>query len=73
MFRRSLLLGLTSLPFIGILTKSTEAADKKSITWTVPKNVKRVRVRSWDKTGNEVIDTNLNVNPDQVFKIDVLD
>lgn len=72
MFRRSMLFGLIALPFAGIMSKA-ETASNKSITWTVPKNVKRIRVRAWDKSGNEVIDTNLNVNPDQVFKIDVLD
>lgn len=70
MFRRSLILGLTSLPFLSIMT---HAQEKKSVTWKVPKNVKRIRVRSWDQEGNAVMDTNLNVRPDQVFKIDVLD
>lgn len=70
MFRRSVLFGLTCLPFFATISSATE---KKSVTWKVPTNVKRIRVRSWDKNGNEVMDTNLNVNPDQVFKIDVLD
>lgn len=70
MFRRSLILGLTSLPFLSTIS---QAQEKKSVTWKVPKNVKRIRVRSWDQEGNAVMDTNLNVRPDQVFKIDVLD
>ena len=70
MFRRSLLLGLTALPFFGTIANS---AEKKSVTWKVPKGIERIRVRAWDKDGNEVMDTNLNVVPDQVFKIDVLD
>jgi len=70
MFRRSIIFGLTSLPFLATIARSE---DKKSVTWRVPKNVKRIRVRSWDQEGNEVMDTNLNVRPDQVFKIDVLD
>lgn len=70
MFRRSVLLGLTALPFFATIAKTEE---RKSVTWKVPNNVKRIRVRAWDKEGNEVMDTNLNVKPDQVFKIDVLD
>lgn len=70
MFRRSLILGLTSLPFFATMT---QAEEKKSVTWKVPKNVNRIRVRSWDQEGNAVMDTNLKVRPDQVFKIDVLD
>jgi hypothetical protein len=70
MFRRSFIFGLTSLPFFATLAKSQ---DNKSVTWKVPKNVNRIRVRSWDQEGNAVMDTNLKVRPDQVFKIDVLD
>lgn len=70
MFRRSFIFGLTSLPLFATIANSQE---KKSVTWKVPKDVKRIRVRSWDSDGNEVMDTNLNVKSNQVFKIDVLD
>ena len=70
MFRRSVLLGLTSLPFFTIVAK---AADKKTVRWKVPNDAKKVRVRAWTKDGQSIMDTNITVSPDQVFQIDVLD
>jgi hypothetical protein len=70
MFRRSLILGLTSLPFFATVAKSEE---KKTVRWKVPSNVKKVRVRAWNKDGKEVLDTNLKVVPEQIFQIDVID
>ena len=70
MFRRSMLLGLTSLPFFAIVAN---AADKKSVRWKGPTDAKKVRVRAWTKDGQAIMDTDISVTPDQVFQIDVLD
>lgn len=46
-------------------------AAKTSATFSVPTGVKKIRVRSY-KGGRVVIDTMLNVEPGQVFKIDAV-
>lgn len=45
--------------------------DQNSVDWTVPTNVKKIRVQSWSKDGNEVIDTHFSVKPGQSFRIEV--
>lgn len=46
--------------------------NKDSVSWTVPTSVKLIRVRSWSKDGDEVIDTHFRVRPGQVFQINVV-
>ena len=50
---------------------SPASAAKTSATFSVPTGVKKIRVRSY-KGGRVVIDTMLNVEPGQVFKIDAV-
>lgn len=67
MRKRLLLAALATLPFIG-----SSRAEGKSGKYTVPDNVKKIRVRSYfgDK---EVLDTNFRVKPGQVFVIDAIE
>jgi hypothetical protein len=69
MNKRYLLAGLGALPFLALSAKAGEA---KTGTYTVPKNVKKIRVRSTvgDK---EVLDTNFRVVPGQKFIIDAIE
>lgn len=66
---------MLSVPFV---TKASSAASrcyeqgKNSVSWTVPDGIRRIRVRSWSKEGDEVIDTHFSVKPGQVFQIDVV-
>lgn len=48
---------------------AAEAAAKKSVTYMVPTNVKRIRVRSW-KGDREILNTSFSVEPGQMFRID---
>lgn len=57
---------LATVPFAG-----AAKAAKTSATFSVPTGVKKIRVRSY-KGGRVVIDTMLNVEPGQVFKIDAV-
>lgn len=62
---------------IGALLASAGAASAatkqysgaRSVTYTVPPGIKRIRVRSW-KGKDEVIDTHFTVEPGQTFRID---
>lgn len=49
-----------------------EAAAKNSVTWEVPPGVTKIRVRSWTPDGQPDIDRQLNVEPNQTFRIDVV-
>jgi hypothetical protein len=54
-------------------SKIAEAAsNRNSVTWEVPPGVKKVRVRSWNSDGSKDIDRVLSVEPNQVFRIDVV-
>jgi hypothetical protein len=56
----------------GILSLEKANAETKTGNYTVPKNVKRIRVRSFvgDK---EVLDTHFRVVPGQKFVIDAIE
>lgn len=43
--------------------------SQKSVTYMVPKGIRRIRVRSY-KGDREIIDTHFSVEPGQIFKID---
>jgi hypothetical protein len=66
--KRLILAGLAALPFLAIGAQ----AETKTGTYTVPKGVKKIRVRSTvgDK---EVLDTNFRVVPGQKFIIDAIE
>jgi hypothetical protein len=52
---------------------SAEAAvTKNTVTWEVPPGVTKVRVRSWNPDGSKDIDRVLSVEPNQTFRIDVV-
>lgn len=53
-------------------SKNCYTKDKNSVRWTVPSDIRRIKVRSWSKDGDEVIDTHFRVRPGQVFQIDVV-
>jgi hypothetical protein len=46
-------------------------APSKSATYTVPKGITRIRVRSWEGQ-EEVLDTHFSVKPGQIFRIDAV-
>lgn len=71
MNKRNLLAGLTSLPFLATMATIAKA-DSKTGKYTVPQNVKRIRVRSTfgDK---EILDTSFRVKPGQVFIIEAIE
>lgn len=54
---------------LGALTTATLPALASQYHFVVPKGVNRIRVRSY-RSGEQVIDTELNVTPGQTFRID---
>ena len=72
MNRRMILLGAGTLAASTACAVMTAQAQNKTGTYTVPKNVKLIRVRSLvgDK---EVLDTNFRVVPGQKFIIDAIE
>lgn len=78
MDRRSIFGGLIALIATPIAAKAATAKkcfnqDQNSVEWRVPKNITKIRVRSWSKERKEVIDTHFSVREGQVFRIDVVD
>lgn len=71
MHKRSLLAGLTALPFFA--TVSNAASSKNSASWRVPSGIKKIRVRSWNPDGSKNIDRTLNVAPGETFRIDAIE
>lgn len=71
MDRRSWFLGLGALVFgAGAASAATKQySGPRSVTYTVPEGIKRIRVRSF-KGKREVIDTHFPVEPGQTFRID---
>ena len=78
MDRRSLFAGLAGIISLPFISKAADAESrcyeqgKNSVKWTVPNGINRIRVRSWSKDGDEVIDTHFSVKPGQVFQINVV-
>lgn len=77
MDRRSIFGGLAALLAMPIAAKAATAKkcfnqDQNSVQWTVPKNITKIRVRSWSKERGEIIDTHFSVKEGQVFRIDVV-
>lgn len=71
MDKRSLLAGLTALPFFAIVANA--ASQRNTATWKVPPGVKKIRVRSWNPDGTVDLDRTLNVSPNQIFRIDAIE
>ena len=71
MLRRSLVAGLTALPFFAAV--ATAASQRNTATWKVPPGVQKIRVRSWNPDGSIDLDRTLNVSPNQVFRIDAIE
>lgn len=71
MNRRNWFMGIGALLVgTGSASASVNAnTGARSVTYTVPKEITRIRVRSW-KGKKEVIDTHFTVEPGQIFRID---
>lgn len=55
-----------------VVSESQAAANRNTVTWEVPPGVTKVRVRSWKSDGSKDIDRVLSVEPNQTFRIDVV-
>lgn len=71
MDKRTLLAGLTALPFFATITNA--ATQRNNATWKVPAGVTKIRVRSWNADGSPDMDRTLNVEPNQIFRIDAIE
>jgi hypothetical protein len=69
MNKRLMFLGLFTLPFIGA---AKAASSRNTVTWQVPSGVNKIRVRSWNPDGSKDMDRVLSVEPNQTFRIDVV-
>lgn len=72
MDKRSLLAGLTALPFFAIVADAA-TTQRNTATWKVPPGIKKIRVRSWNADGTPDMDRTLNVEPNQTFRIDAIE
>lgn len=71
MNKRLMFLGLLAVPFIGA-TKALASSKRNTVTWQVPEGVNKIRVRSWNPDGSKDMDRVLSVEPNQTFRIDVV-
>ena len=72
MDKRAFILGGLTLPFVGVATAAAAKLKGRVVTWTVPKDVTRIRVRSWGADGQKNIDRKLDVEPGERFEIETL-
>lgn len=72
MNKRSILAALGTLPFITVVA-SAATTQKNQAVWKVPAGVRKIRVRSWNADGSPDLDRTLNVEPNQVFRIDAIE
>lgn len=72
MNKRSILAALSVLPFITVAA-SAATTQKNQAVWKVPAGVRKIRVRSWNADGSPDLDRTLNVEPNQVFRIDAIE
>lgn len=70
MNKRNIFGALALLATAPFFDRKAEAA-RTSATFSVPNGVRRIRVKSY-KHGKIVIDTMLNVEPGQIFKIEAV-
>lgn len=54
------------------LQKPKIGNTRDGVSWTVPDGIKRIKVQSWSRDGDELIDTHFRVQPGQVFHITVV-
>ncbi len=71
MNKRKILAALSVLPFI--TAAAGAATQKNQAVWKVPAGVRKIRVRSWNADGTPDLDRTLNVQPNQVFRIDAIE
>lgn len=71
MNKRLVFLGLLAFPFVGA-AKVYAQSRKNTVTWQVPEGVNKIRVRSWNPDGSKDMDRVLSVEPNQTFRIDVV-
>lgn len=71
MNKRLMFLGLLALPIAGA-AKAYAAIKRNTVTWQVPEGVFKIRVRSWNPDGSKDMDRVLSVEPNQTFRIDVV-
>lgn len=64
-------LGVATLAVVGA-GKASASATRNTVTWEVPPGVTKVRVRSWNPDGSKDIDRVLSVEPNETFRIDVV-
>lgn len=70
--RRKLFAGLAAgVSAVVPAAAATTGSSQKSVTYMVPKGIRRIRVRSW-KGDREIIDTHFTVEPGQMFRIDAV-
>jgi hypothetical protein len=73
MNKRNIFGAIAALAIAPFMIGRSEAAgrDGLSATFTVPRGVNKIRVRSY-RNGKKVVDTALNVQPGQTFTIDAV-
>ena len=69
MLSRRKLFGGLLVGAAAVVPTAAESATKKSVTYMVPANVKRIRVRSW-KGDREILNTSFSEEPGQMFRIE---
>lgn len=67
------LLGLMAIPFAAKASNNADAATSRNkATWTVPRGIDKIRIRSTAPDGSTIFSRELDVEPGQTFYVEAI-
>ena len=72
MNKRTLFGGLAALVGLAVPTIAAGAANRNRATWTVPRGIDKIRIRSTAPDGSSIFSRELDVQPGQTFYVEAL-
>ena len=72
MNKRKLFAGLTALVSLAIPSVMANAGTRNKATWTVPRGIDKIRIRSNAPDGSQIFSRELDVEPGQTFYVEAL-
>lgn len=66
------LMGLMALPFVGKAVEAAATSTRNKATWTVPKGIDKIRIRSTGPDGSSIFSRELSVEAGQTFYVEAV-
>lgn len=70
MNKRTFFRGLTAILGLVVPVAVASAADRNRATWTVPRGINKIRIRSTGPDGRKIFSRELDVEPGQTFYVE---